>query len=263
MGMATYHVYLHFGNSNWFSKFRKQKSQVTRILWLVALVTLITGIVAIIHWVTTFTHAPIGGVHGKLGFLMIILSIGHIVKRIKFFKGKKRMAPPSPGKASLWYADNAGRRHITVSARGLLSSGKWGSGRKNPYQARRKRTRMNGRESQRLHQRSRCLPVIGVPPVPIGAMRSMGVSACTVTFWRHHRRQHGRPHPLLPLSRWLLYSIACIKTVICNSGYSNSRCTNAQLWDEYEQEIRHNKALFQSKTHSIHLVKWNICRILA
>ena len=101
MGMATYHVYLHFGNSNWFSKFRKQKSQVTRILWWVALVTLITGIVAMIHWVTTFTHAPIGGVHGKLGFLMIILSIGHIAKRIKFFKGKKRMAPPSPGKASL------------------------------------------------------------------------------------------------------------------------------------------------------------------
>ena len=29
---------------------------------------------------------------------------------------------------------------------------------------------------------SEALPVIGVPPVPIGAMRSMGVSACTVTF---------------------------------------------------------------------------------
>lgn len=29
---------------------------------------------------------------------------------------------------------------------------------------------------------SEVLPVIGVPPVPIGAMRSMGVSACTVTF---------------------------------------------------------------------------------
>ena len=25
---------------------------------------------------------PIGGVHGKFGFLMIILSIGHIAKRI-------------------------------------------------------------------------------------------------------------------------------------------------------------------------------------
>jgi hypothetical protein len=29
---------------------------------------------------------------------------------------------------------------------------------------------------------SEALPFIGVPPVPIGAMRSMGVSACTVTF---------------------------------------------------------------------------------
>ncbi len=51
-----------------------------------------------IHWVTTFTHASIGGAHGKLGFLMMILSIGHIAKRIKFFKGKKKMAQPSPGK---------------------------------------------------------------------------------------------------------------------------------------------------------------------
>ena len=89
IGMAGYHVYLHFGKSNWFSKFRKQKSQVTRVLWWIALVTLISGIVAMIHWVTTFSHAPIGGVHGKLGFLMIILSFGHITKRIKFFKNKK------------------------------------------------------------------------------------------------------------------------------------------------------------------------------
>lgn len=101
MGIATCHVYLHFGKSNWFLKFRKQKSQVTRILWWVALVTLVSGVAAMIHWVTTFTHAPIGGVHGKLGFLMIILSIGHIAKRIKFFRSKKKMAQPSPGKASL------------------------------------------------------------------------------------------------------------------------------------------------------------------
>lgn len=54
-----------------------------------------------IHWVTTFTHASIGEAHSKLGFLMMILSIGHIAKRIKFFKGKKKMAQPSPGKVSL------------------------------------------------------------------------------------------------------------------------------------------------------------------
>ena len=101
IGMVAYHVYLHFGRCNWFSKFRKQKSQVTRILWWVALVTLVSGVAAMIHWITTFTHAPIGGVHGKFGFLMIILSIGHIAKRIKFFRSKKKTALPSLGKASL------------------------------------------------------------------------------------------------------------------------------------------------------------------
>lgn len=87
--LVTYHIFLHFGNTNWFAKFHKQKSPVTRILWWVSLFTFVTGIVALIHWLGTFTHAPIGGVHGKLGFLMIIISAGHIIKRIKFFKNKK------------------------------------------------------------------------------------------------------------------------------------------------------------------------------
>lgn len=89
MSFAIYHVYLHFGKSNWFSKMRRQKSPVTRILWWVALITLITGVIATIHWLSTFTHSPIGGVHGKFGFLMIILAIGHICKRIKFFRQNK------------------------------------------------------------------------------------------------------------------------------------------------------------------------------
>lgn len=36
-----------------------------------------------------------------------------------------------PGKASLWYVDNAGRRHITVSARELLTNGEWRNGSNN------------------------------------------------------------------------------------------------------------------------------------
>lgn len=93
MGTATYHVFLHFGYCNWFAKINCQKSQATRILWWVSLITLITGIIASSHWLTAFTHAPIGGVHGKLGFLMILLSIGHIAKRIKFFKPKAAHGP--------------------------------------------------------------------------------------------------------------------------------------------------------------------------
>lgn len=89
MGMATYHIFLHFGYSNWFTKINKQKSPVTRILWWISLITLITGIIALAHWLTTFTHAPIGGAHGKSGFLMILLSSGHIINRIKFFKRRQ------------------------------------------------------------------------------------------------------------------------------------------------------------------------------
>lgn len=89
MIMSAYHIFLHFDKNNWFAKFHKQKNQVTRILWWVSLATFITGVMASIHWLVTFTHSPIGGIHGKLGFLMIIFSVLHISKRIKFFKSKK------------------------------------------------------------------------------------------------------------------------------------------------------------------------------
>ena len=86
--LVTYHIYLHFGYGNWFSKIQNQKNQLTRILWWFSLATLLTGIIALVHWLTTFNHAPIGGVHGKIGFLMVLLSMGHVIKRIKFFKRK-------------------------------------------------------------------------------------------------------------------------------------------------------------------------------
>lgn len=88
VGIAAYHVFLHFSHDNWFSRIRRQKSLPTRVLWWVSLITLITGIAATAHWLVTFRHAPIGGVHGKLGFLMILLSSAHIIKRRQFFKRK-------------------------------------------------------------------------------------------------------------------------------------------------------------------------------
>lgn len=99
MVMVFYHLFLHYGFSNWYSRILKQKSHVTRILWWISLLSLITGVVACVHWLGTFSHSHIGGVHGKLGFMMIILSIGHIVKRISFFKNKKRTVPSSVGGA--------------------------------------------------------------------------------------------------------------------------------------------------------------------
>ncbi len=82
--LIYYHIFLHFGKTNWFSKFSKLKNQFTRILWWIGIITLLTGIIATAHWVTTTVHSPIGGVHGKIGFLMIILCAFHLFKRIKF-----------------------------------------------------------------------------------------------------------------------------------------------------------------------------------
>lgn len=85
MGMCAWHIQLHFHKSNWFAKIRKQKSPVTRLLWWMSLLTLLTGIIASIRWIVTDTHGSIGAVHGKIGFLMVILTIAHLLKRKKFF----------------------------------------------------------------------------------------------------------------------------------------------------------------------------------
>ena len=88
MGMVTYHLYLHFGQSNWFARFRKIRNQATRVLWWTSIITFITGIITTIHWIIIPVHSVLGGIHGKFGFLMVILSIAHIYKRRKFFMNK-------------------------------------------------------------------------------------------------------------------------------------------------------------------------------
>jgi hypothetical protein len=85
--LAFYHIELHFGLSGWIKKFSKQKSVVTRILWwLFALLTL-SGIAALCHWLATGEHGVVGGVHGKIGFVMVAVALGHAIKRRRYFKG--------------------------------------------------------------------------------------------------------------------------------------------------------------------------------
>lgn len=86
MALSGWHIWLHFGKSNWFTRFHRQKNRVTRILWWVTLATLASAIVATAHWLGTFTHGHTGAVHGKLGFLMAIFATGHIARRIRFFR---------------------------------------------------------------------------------------------------------------------------------------------------------------------------------
>jgi len=90
MSECAWHIYLHYGLNNWLVKFHKNKSIVTKLLWWLCILTLLSGLIAMVHWITTGVHSPFGGVHGKIGFVMLILAIGHILKRVKFFKPKVR-----------------------------------------------------------------------------------------------------------------------------------------------------------------------------
>ena len=85
-----WHLYLHFGWKSWLQKFRKQKSFITRWLAVFAFLTIISAIVASAHWIGSWTHSSLGGVHGKIGFIFIAIAIGHTVKRINFFKNKRK-----------------------------------------------------------------------------------------------------------------------------------------------------------------------------
>lgn len=89
-----WHVQLHFGWKSWFERFYKQKSPVTRWLAVFALFTLISAIVAFIHWADSFTHSSLGGLHGKIGFIFLVIAIGHTVKRIKFFRKRQKNHMP-------------------------------------------------------------------------------------------------------------------------------------------------------------------------
>lgn len=87
--LSLYHIYLHYRKSNWFARFAKNRNTSTRILWWMFLLTAVTGIAATIDWLLHNQHTPLGGVHGKIGFLMVIVAIIHAVRHIR---KKKRLA---------------------------------------------------------------------------------------------------------------------------------------------------------------------------
>lgn len=83
--LIIWHLQLHFGWRNLLSRLRKQKSALTRTLTIVFLLMTVSAAIATYHWLDFHHHSPIGGIHGKIGFLMIILVICHTLKRVKFF----------------------------------------------------------------------------------------------------------------------------------------------------------------------------------
>lgn len=82
--VAYNHVKLHFGSfSRWPSFFKKTKRQNRWLFWMVV-VTLMTGILAIFTY-SIHGHSPLGAIHGKIGFLALVLMFLHLLHRRHWF----------------------------------------------------------------------------------------------------------------------------------------------------------------------------------
>ncbi len=80
LALSFFHIYLHYRFSNWFARFRKNRNRLTRMLWWVFLLTVVSGVAATAVWIAGNAHSHLGGVHGKIGFLMVIIGIIHALR---------------------------------------------------------------------------------------------------------------------------------------------------------------------------------------
>ena len=87
--LSLYHIRLHYRTDNWFARFARNRNTVTRILWWVFLLTTVSGLAATAIWLATPVHSHLGAMHGKIGFLMALLAIIHVVTHKR--KKKQRL----------------------------------------------------------------------------------------------------------------------------------------------------------------------------
>lgn len=83
---TLWHLYLHFEWKNWISKIKKLKSVNAKTIIIVTCVVFISGMISLFHLLPSWQHGTIGGIHGKFGFLFILLGIYHIIQRWKWIK---------------------------------------------------------------------------------------------------------------------------------------------------------------------------------
>lgn len=90
--LALYHIFLHYRKANWFARFAKNRNTSTRILWWVFLLTAVSGLAATVGWVGDNVHSPLGAVHGKIGFLMVIVAIVHVARHLRAKRRRKSVS---------------------------------------------------------------------------------------------------------------------------------------------------------------------------
>lgn len=83
---VIHHVYLHWGTMwHWMRMMSHAHSKLTRCLAWCFLLTVITGMVVAISICQGAGHTAIGGLHGKIGILVLLLMVFHLLKHKSWF----------------------------------------------------------------------------------------------------------------------------------------------------------------------------------
>lgn len=81
IALVVWHLQLHFGWRKWRTKISKLKSPATPKLYWIIWLTAISGLAAFIVDEILNIHTPLGGIHGIIGLLALLFSLGHLIKR--------------------------------------------------------------------------------------------------------------------------------------------------------------------------------------
>lgn len=85
MILISIHLRLHWGKlSEWNKKLHSLRSRNTKWLTVFALLVVVSGIIATLHWLSD-GHSGIGGLHGKIGWILAIFMIIHLFKKGKWY----------------------------------------------------------------------------------------------------------------------------------------------------------------------------------
>ena len=83
--LSYLHIRAHFGSlPQWRQRFGKTKRQNRWLLWTTVL-TFLTGIVAIVTFALK-GHSSFGGIHGKIGYVALLIMFLHLIHRGKWLR---------------------------------------------------------------------------------------------------------------------------------------------------------------------------------
>lgn len=90
IALIVWHIFLHFRWCGWGRKLLLSAKPLTKWLTIFGLFLAVSSLVVGTHWYETLSHSGIGGLHGKIGFVFVVIVSVHAWK-YRAFIGRRRI----------------------------------------------------------------------------------------------------------------------------------------------------------------------------